>query len=75
MIISFDSDDTLIPATKTFETEDQNFLQKLVEIGKIRKGTIAGEKSVTGIAILTINKFRKYFDFSLRKQPAQANFG
>ncbi len=40
MIISFDLDDTLIPGTKTFETEDQNLLQKLTRIEKIRKGTI-----------------------------------
>jgi hypothetical protein len=40
MIISFDLDDTLIPGTKTFETEDQNLLQKLTGIEKIRKGTI-----------------------------------
>jgi phosphoserine phosphatase len=40
MIISFDLDDTLIPGTKSFETEDQNLLQKLTGIEKIRKGTI-----------------------------------
>jgi phosphoserine phosphatase len=40
MIISFDLDDTLIPGTKTFETEDQNLIQKLAGIERIRKGTI-----------------------------------
>jgi len=40
MIISFDLDDTLIPGTKTFDTEKQNFIQKLTGIEKIRKGTI-----------------------------------
>ena len=33
-------DDTLIPGTKTFDTEKQNFIQKLTGIEKIRKGTI-----------------------------------
>ena len=37
MIISFDLDDTLIPGTKTFETEDQNLIQKLTGIERIRK--------------------------------------
>lgn len=40
MIISFDLDDTLIPGTKTFDTEDQNLLQRLIGVEKIRKGTI-----------------------------------
>jgi FMN phosphatase YigB (HAD superfamily) len=40
MIISFDLDDTLIPGTKTFDTEDQNLIQKLTGIERIRKGTI-----------------------------------
>ena len=40
MIISFDLDDTLIPGTKSFDTEDQNLLQRLAGIEKIRKGTI-----------------------------------
>lgn len=40
MIVSFDLDDTLIPGTKTFETEDQNLIQKLTGIERIRKGTI-----------------------------------
>jgi hypothetical protein len=40
MKISFDLDDTLIPGTKTFDTEDQNLMQRLARIDKIRKGTI-----------------------------------
>ena len=40
MTISFDLDDTLIPGTKTFETEEQNLIQKLTGIERIRKGTI-----------------------------------
>ncbi|HYF68985.1 MAG TPA: HAD family hydrolase [Ohtaekwangia sp.] len=40
MIISFDLDDTLIPGTKQFDTEQQNLIQKLTGIEKIRKGTI-----------------------------------
>jgi hypothetical protein len=40
MIISFDLDDTLIPGTKTFETESQNLMQRLTGIERIRKGTI-----------------------------------
>src|SRR5690348_12816475 len=40
MVISFDLDDTLIPATKTFETENQNVVQRLTGIERIRKGTI-----------------------------------
>ena len=40
MTISFDLDDTLIPGTKTFETEEQNSMQKLTGIERIRKGTI-----------------------------------
>ena len=40
MIISFDLDDTIIPGTKTFHTENQNLLQRLTGIEKIRKGTI-----------------------------------
>ena len=40
MIISFDLDDTLIPGTKTFDTEKQNLIQKLTGTEKIRKGTI-----------------------------------
>ena len=40
MIISFDLDDTLIPGTKTFDTEKQNLIQKLTGIEKIRMGTI-----------------------------------
>ena len=40
MTISFDLDDTLIPSTKLFDTERQNFLQKLFRTEKIRSGTI-----------------------------------
>jgi hypothetical protein len=40
MIISFDLDDTIIPGTKTFATEEQNLIQKLTGIEQIRKGTI-----------------------------------
>lgn len=40
MTISFDLDDTLIPGTKTFETETRNVMQRLTGIEKIRKGTI-----------------------------------
>jgi hypothetical protein len=40
MTISFDLDDTLIPGTKAFETEDRNLIQKLTGIERIRKGTI-----------------------------------
>jgi hypothetical protein len=40
MKISFDLDDTLIPASKTFPTEEQNWLLRLFGIEKIRKGTI-----------------------------------
>jgi hypothetical protein len=40
MTISFDLDDTLIPGTKIFETEERNLVQKLIGIERIRKGTI-----------------------------------
>jgi hypothetical protein len=40
MTISFDLDDTLIPGTKIFATEDQNRIQKLAGIERLRKGTI-----------------------------------
>ena len=40
MIISFDLDDTLIPGAKTFDTESQNVIQRLLGIERIRKGTI-----------------------------------
>jgi FMN phosphatase YigB (HAD superfamily) len=40
MIISFDLDDTLVPGTKRFETENQNFFQRLTRIEKIRLGTV-----------------------------------
>jgi hypothetical protein len=40
MIISFDLDDTLIPGAKAFETEDQNLIQRMAGLEKIRKGTI-----------------------------------
>ena len=40
MKISFDLDDTIIPGTKTFETEPQRFIHRLLGIEKIRKGTI-----------------------------------
>jgi hypothetical protein len=40
MTVSFDLDDTLIPGTKTFDTEEQNIIQKLAGIERIRKGTI-----------------------------------
>ena len=40
MTISFDLDDTLIPGRKTFETETRNVMQRLMGIGKIRKGSI-----------------------------------
>lgn len=39
MIISFDLDDTLIPGMKQFETEKQNWLQRLWGLEKIRLGT------------------------------------
>ncbi|RYD81450.1 MAG: HAD family hydrolase [Sphingobacteriales bacterium] len=38
--ISFDLDDTLIPGTKVFETEPQNWFQRLNKTEKIRLGTI-----------------------------------
>ncbi|GAB2687118.1 hypothetical protein GCM10027037_06600 [Mucilaginibacter koreensis] len=40
MKISFDLDDTIIPGSKTFETEQQTLLQKLLGTEIIRKGTI-----------------------------------
>ncbi|MFT3934171.1 MAG: hypothetical protein QM726_11185 [Chitinophagaceae bacterium] len=40
MIISFDLDDTLIPSTKHFDTEQQNLLQRVFGIEKIRLGSI-----------------------------------
>lgn len=40
MTIPFDLDDTLIPGTKTFDTEDRNLFQRLMGIERIRKGTI-----------------------------------
>lgn len=40
MKISFDLDDTIIPGSKTFETEQQSLLQKLLGMEPIRKGTI-----------------------------------
>jgi FMN phosphatase YigB (HAD superfamily) len=40
MTISFDLDDTLIPGTKTFETEKQTIAHRLFGLEKIRLGTI-----------------------------------
>ncbi len=40
MKISFDLDDTIIPGSKKFETEQQNLIHKIFSIEKIRKGTI-----------------------------------
>lgn len=40
MIISFDLDDTLIPSTRTFSVEKQNWILKVMRSEKIRKGTI-----------------------------------
>jgi len=40
MTISFDLDDTLIPGAKTFETERQTVLQRLLGLEEIRLGTI-----------------------------------
>ncbi|MBG8552011.1 HAD family hydrolase [Hymenobacter guriensis] len=40
MTISFDLDDTLIPASKIFPTEEQNWLLRLLGIEKVRKGTV-----------------------------------
>lgn len=39
MNISFDLDNTLIPNSDEFETENRGFLAKLIGIEKIRKGT------------------------------------
>jgi hypothetical protein len=40
MKISFDLDDTIIPGSKIFETEQQTLFQKLLGLESIRKGTI-----------------------------------
>jgi len=40
MVISFDLDDTLIPGTRSFKTEDRNLFQRFAGIEEIRKGTI-----------------------------------
>jgi hypothetical protein len=40
MKISFDLDDTIIPGSKIFETEQQTLFQKLWGLESIRKGTI-----------------------------------
>jgi len=40
MKISFDLDDTIIPGTKTFETERQTLLHQFLGLERIRKGTI-----------------------------------
>lgn len=40
MIISFDLDDTLIPGSKVFETEERNIIQRIAGAERIRKGTI-----------------------------------
>ncbi len=40
MKISFDLDDTIIPGTKTFETERQTLVHRIFGLEKIRKGTI-----------------------------------
>lgn len=40
MTISFDLDDTLIPGTKRFDTERQNFVHRLLGLEKIRLGTV-----------------------------------
>ena len=39
MVISFDLDDTLIPGIKNFETEKQNFFQRMIGLDRIRYGT------------------------------------
>lgn len=41
MIISFDLDDTLIPGTKRFETEEQSILHRICGLEKIRLGTVS----------------------------------
>lgn len=48
MIISFDLDDTLIPGTKTFETEKRSLFQKFCGIERIRVGTIQLMKTCKG---------------------------
>jgi hypothetical protein len=40
MIVSFDLDDTLIPGTKTFDTEKQTVVHRLLGFERIRLGTI-----------------------------------
>jgi hypothetical protein len=40
MIISFDLDDTLIPASFKFKVERQNLFQRIFKIEKIRKGSL-----------------------------------
>jgi hypothetical protein len=40
MKISFDLDDTIIPGSKTFQTERQTLFQKLLGMELIRKGTV-----------------------------------
>lgn len=40
MKISFDLDDTIIPSSKIFPVEEQNWLLKFFGIEKVRKGTI-----------------------------------
>lgn len=40
MKISFDLDDTIIPGVKSFQTEPQTLFQRLLDMERIRKGTI-----------------------------------
>ncbi len=64
MTISFDLDQTIIPACDEFATEKRNLIQKLFKIEKIRKGTIELfkflQKDGNDIAIYTTS-YRSHF--------------
>jgi len=68
MKISFDLDDTLIPALKLFTTEPLNWLQRLLGVEPIRLGTIKFMEQLKseghGICIYTTS-FRKEFSIRL----------
>jgi hypothetical protein len=68
MKISFDLDDTLIPAQRRFATEPMNWLQRLLGVEPIRLGTIKLMKQLKseghGMCIYT-SSFRKEFSIRL----------
>lgn len=68
MKISFDLDDTIIPGIKTFETEQETLLGKLLGVGPIRIGTIGLfaelKKRNHSVGIYTTS-FRSYWRIKL----------